>query len=170
MFMWSAGWKQQNEMPVSHRTDHEHVVQNQFNMHVSCCVTTYRLILQFEVKNCISLFVISGDLCRLPHILRVRDPDPSVLEQTDRHRCYSMKILKCSGANAENTLSMGTLCGTIQLTVTGIHGFCRKLTEGNKINLRGCQVTGGNAWKNNDWILSDWPYFMLIINLKSNPS
>ena len=41
----------------------------------------YRLILLLEVQDGLPLLVVFGDLCRLPHILRVGDPHPSPLQR-----------------------------------------------------------------------------------------
>lgn len=46
-------------------------------------VITYRLIFQFEMKHRLSFFVIFGDLCSLPYLLRVWDPNPSELKKKD---------------------------------------------------------------------------------------
>jgi len=39
----------------------------------------YRLILELEVQDGLSLLVVLGDLRRLPHVVGVRDPDPGPL-------------------------------------------------------------------------------------------
>lgn len=64
----------------------------------------YRLILQFQVENSFSLLVVSGDLCSLPHIVRVGDPDPGVLKQT-QHNIYSLLTGFCEDASSSSSRS-----------------------------------------------------------------
>lgn len=44
------------------------------------CVINYRLILEFQVDDWLPFLVIPDDLCSLPHLLRIWDPDPSQLK------------------------------------------------------------------------------------------
>lgn len=49
---------------------------------VCVCVRAlnYRLILQFQVDDWLPFLVIPDDLCSLPHLLRIWNPDPSELK------------------------------------------------------------------------------------------
>lgn len=56
------------------------VYLNWQHVSVYLSVITYCLIFQFEMKHPLAFFVISGDLCGLPYLLRIWDPNPSELK------------------------------------------------------------------------------------------
>ena len=93
-------------------------------------VIKYRLILQFEVKNWISFFKISGDLCSLPYILRVWDPDPVVLKKKTTHNhkfIQTVKTLEQTMQRIQTSSSMRIYVPTMHVfPVKKIDGFCYK--------------------------------------------
>lgn len=57
----------------------------------------YRFILEFQPKDRVSFFVVFDDLCSLPNVLRVRDPDPSVLKHMKKkHLSANVSLLSVS--------------------------------------------------------------------------